>query len=348
MTGAFASVNSMTHARGKPIARRSFLANLGAWTGTAMAAPGLLRGATPDPGESAGDLPRRVLGRTGEKLSVIGLGAAPVGLSRPGVDAGVRVYRTALEAGVNWVDTAYIYDHSERYLGELMPEWRDRIFLVTKARPEADDAREASRQMQQQFEESLRRLKTDHVELLHIHSVTDRDPAMILAPGGPLEFVRKMKEQGRTRFIGLTAHNRPARLKPLLETGEVDVIMVALNFADYHQYPFERDILPLARRQGCGILAMKVFGGHRDNLGGYSRRGPAKVPDDLLETSLRYSLGIEGVAGAAVGIYSADEFTQAAAWARRWALLRKEEQEALRERGRTLVADWGPRFGPPT
>lgn len=332
---------------GKPITRRSFLANLGAWTGTVMATPRLLAKGASKSSEVAGALPKRVLGRTGEKLTVIGLGAAPVGHSRPGVDAGVRVYRAALEAGVNWVDTAYIYNDAEDYLGALMPEWRDRIFLVTKARPDRDDARESSRQMQHQFEKSLRRLKTDHVDLLHIHSVTDRDPAMILAPGGPLEFVRKMKERGRTRFLGVTAHNRPARLKPLLETGELDVLMVALNFADYHQYTFEQDILPLARRQGCGILAMKVFGGHRNNLGGYSERGPAKMPDNLLETSLRYSLSIDGVAGAAIGAYSEDEFQQVAGWARRWTSMGEERQAALREQGRALVADWGPRFGPP-
>jgi aryl-alcohol dehydrogenase-like predicted oxidoreductase len=336
----------MIQGNGKPIARRSFLANLGAWAGTAMATPGVLAMATSDSGASAGALPKRVLGRTGEKLTVIGLGAAPVGTSRPGAVAGVPVYRAALEAGINWVDTAYIYHDAEEYLGELMPEWRDRIFLVTKARPERDDAREASQQMQRQFEESLRRLKTDHVDLLHIHSVTDQDPAMILAPGGPLEFVRKMKERGLTRYLGVTAHNRPARLKPLLETGQVDVLMVALNFADYHQYTFEQDILPLARHQGCGILAMKVFGGHRDGLGGYGTRGPAKVPDDLLETSLRYSLGIDGVAGAAVGVYSADEFQQVAGWARRWTPMGDEQQRALRKQGRELVADWGPRFGP--
>ena len=340
-------VETMSRRDAKPIARRGFLANLGAWAGTALATPGLLARTTSTSSVSSGVLPKRVLGRTGEKLTLVGLGAAPVGLSRPGADAGVHVYRTVLEAGVNWVDTAHIYDEAEDYLGGLMPEWRDRIFLATKARPEGDDARGAARQMQQQFEESLRRLKTDHVDLLHIHSVTDQDPSMTLASGGPLEFVCKMKEQGLTRFVGVTAHNRPARLKPLLETGQVDVLMAALNFADYHQYTFEQDVLPLARRQGCGILAMKVFGGHRNNLGGYSNRGPAKVPDDLLETSLRYSLGIDSVAGAAVGVYSADEFRQVATWARRWTPMTEAQQRALREKGRALVADWGPRFGPP-
>jgi aryl-alcohol dehydrogenase-like predicted oxidoreductase len=336
----------MNHEPTPRIPRRDFLTRLGAWTGAAVAVPKLLGAEDKAAENPSKDLPRRVLGRTGEELTLIGLGSAPVGLSRPGKEAGLKVYRAALEAGINWVDTAYIYDDAEPYLGELMPEWRDRILLVTKARPEREDAREAARQMQTQFEESLRRLKTDHVDLLHIHSVTDNDPEMIMAPGGPLEFVRKMKDQGLTRFIGLTAHNRPARLKPLLATGEVDVLMVALNFADYHQYPFEREILPLARERQCGILAMKVFGGHRNGLGGYHQRGPATMPGDLLQRSLRYSLGIEGVCSAVVGAYGVEEIEQAVAWAKRWTPLSAEAQASLRKQGSALVSQWGPRFGP--
>jgi predicted aldo/keto reductase-like oxidoreductase len=246
------------------------------------------------------------------------------------------------------VDTAHIYDDAETYLGELMTKWRDKIFLATKARPESDDAAEAARQMQQQFEQSLRLLKTDHVDLLHIHSVADKDPAMILAPGGPMDFVKKMKDKGLTRFIGLTAHNRHARIAELLKTGEVDVLMVALNFADYHQYRFEEEILPLARQHQCGILAMKVYGGHVNNFGGYRKRGPAKMPSDFLERSLRYSLGVPGVASAVVGVYGSEEVEQSVAWAKRWKPLPSEEVASLREAGQKLAATWGPRFGPIT
>jgi len=330
-----------------PLPRRRFLKRLGALTGAALACPraGLAAPTTQGPG-LAGQLPVRELGRTGAKLTLVGLGSAPVGLCRPGKAQGARIYRTALEAGVNWVDTAYIYDDAEDYLSELMPEWRERIFLVTKARPEQEDPREAARQMEEQFQTSLRRLQTDHVDLLHIHSVTDQDPAMIMAKDGPMDFVRKMKDKGLTRFIGVTAHNRPSRLKPILESGGIDAMMVALNFADYHQYPFERDILPLARDRGVGILAMKVFGGHRNNLPGYNQPGPAKLESTLLEQSLHYSLNIEGVIAAAVGVYAAAEIEQAVEWARRWQPMPESQRISLREEGRTLVADWGPRFGP--
>lgn len=328
------------------IARREFLTNLGVLAGATAFTPGLLGALNPDAGKNAAGLPMRELGRTGAKITILGLGSAPIGHSQPGADVGVPVYRAALEAGINYVDTAHIYDDAESYLGELMPQWRDKVFLATKARPESDDAREAARQMQQQFEQSLRRMKTDHVDLLHIHSVADKDPAMILAPGGPMDFVKKLKDKGLTRFIGLTAHNRHARVAELLKTGEVDVLMVALNFADYHQYRFEEEILPLARQHQCGILAMKVYGGHVNNFPGYRQRGPAKMPMEFLERSLRYSLGIAGVAGAVVGVYGVEEVQQSVTWARRWQPLTSEETTALRAEGQKLAKAWGPRFGP--
>ncbi|MFN7141759.1 MAG: aldo/keto reductase, partial [Limisphaerales bacterium] len=237
-------------------------------------------------------------------------------------------------------------DDAESYLGELMPTFRDKIFLATKALPRNADPKVAAREMERQFEESLRLLKTDHVDLLHIHSVGDKPPEMILAPGGPMDFVKKMKDKGLTRFIGITGHNRTNNFVPVIETGEVDVIMVALNFADYHQYSFEDQILPVARKHGCGILAMKVYGGHINNFGGYRNKGPAKMPSDYLQRSLRYSLGIEGVASAVLGVYDPAEIKQNVEWAKAYKPLSKKEHLALREAGKTLVKEWGPRFGP--
>jgi len=330
----------------RDIARREFLTSLGGWAGATALTPNLFGALNAATGKNEGGLPLRKLGRTKAEVTILGLGSAPIGHSKPGATIGIPVYRAALEAGINYVDTAHIYDDAESYLGELIPQWRDRIFLATKARPESDDAREAARQMEQQFEQSLRLLKTDHVDLLHIHSVADKDPAMILASGGPMEFVKKMKEKGLTRFIGITAHNRHKRVLPLLETGEVDVLMAALNFADYHQYRFEEDILPVARRHQCGIMAMKVYGGHVNNFAGYQQRGPAKLPANFLERSLRYSLGIPGVAGAVVGFYGAEEIAQSVTWAKRWEQLAPEAIENLRTEGRKFAASWGPRFGP--
>ncbi len=327
--------------------RRQFLTGLGSFLGTtALAGPAVLTNLNAEAGKNAAGIPLRTLGRTREKITIVGLGTAPVGHSMPGAAVGVPVYRAALEAGINYVDTARGYDAAEAYLGELVPQYRDRIFLVTKAMPGGGDPREAARQMQQQFERSLRLLKTDHVDLLHVHNVGNSSPETILAPGGPLDFVRRLKAKGATRFIGITGHCRVSRYADILKTGDVDVLMVVLNFADYHIYRFEEEVLPLARKHNCGIIAMKVFGGHSGNFAGYRRRGPAKMPTEFLERALRYSLGIDGVAGAVLGAYTAEEIQQNVAWAQRYQPLTAAERASLREEGKKLAAAWGPRLGP--
>jgi len=327
--------------------RRSFLRGMGALAGAAaLAGPGALASLNPDAGKNAAGIPLRVLGRTNEKITILGLGTAPVGQSKPGTAQGVAVYRAALEAGINYVDTAHIYDDAEDYLGELVPQYREKIFLATKAISTKADPREAAREMQAQFEQSLRRMKTSHVDLLHIHSIGDKEPALILAPGGPMDFVKKMKEKGLTRFIGVTGHNHVPRFAEPIDSGDVDVVMVALNFADFHQYHFEEQILPVARRHGCGILAMKVYGGHCKAPEGYAKRGPSMMSPDLLRQAMRYSLGIEGVAAAVIGPYAIEEVEQNVAWAKSYTPLSLEETAALRQKGKSLAAVWGPRFGP--
>lgn len=330
-----------------PAHRRQFLAGLSTFVGATAVSGSALAALNANAGKNSAGIPQRVLGRTGQKVTMVGLGCAPVGHSMPGAEIGVPVYRAALEAGINYVDAARGYDDAEKYLGELMPSWREKIFLVTKALPQGDDPRAAAKKMQESFETSLRLMNTSHVDLLHIHSIgSSATPEQIVAPGGPLEFVRKMKDQGKTRFIGITGHNRAARFAPVIETGEIDVLMVALNFVDYHTYRFEEETLPVARKHGCGVVAMKVFGGHSGGFAGYRKAGPAKMPSEYLERALRYALTIEGVALAVVGPYTADEARQDAAWAKRFSPLSREEMLALRETGKTLAPAWGPRFGP--
>jgi aryl-alcohol dehydrogenase-like predicted oxidoreductase len=327
--------------------RRTFLRGMGALAGAAaLSGSTALAGLNVDAGKNSAGLPLRVLGRTGAKVTILGLGTAPVGQSKPGVAQGAAVFRAAMEAGINYVDTAHIYDDAEDYLGEVVPAYRDRIFLVTKSIPQSDDPRAAAQQMQTQFEQSLRRMKTSHVDLLHVHSIGDKTPEMIMAPGGPMDFVRKMKEKGLTRFIGITGHNHVPRFAELINTGLVDAVMVALNFVDYHQYLFEEQTLPAARRHGTGILAMKVYGGHCKSPSGYKQRGPSMMPPELLSQAMRYSLGIEGVASAVIGPYTVGEVEQNVAWAKAYTPFSPDEMAALRAKGKALVGDWGPRFGP--
>jgi predicted aldo/keto reductase-like oxidoreductase len=327
--------------------RRTFLRNVSALAGaTALAGPGALASLNPAAGKNAAGIPLRVLGRTREKITIVGIGTAPVGQSKPGAAKGVPVYRAAIEAGINYVDTAHIYDDAEDYLGEVVPHYRDKIFLATKSISGKENPREAAREMQQQFEQSLRRMKTDHVDLLHVHSVGDRPHGVVLAPGGPLDFVVKMKEKGLARFVGVTGHNYVPRFAEIVDSGQVDVLMCTLNFVDYHQYHFEETILPIARKHGVGICAMKVFGGHCKAPGGYSKQGPSMMSKELLPQGMRYSLGIEGVACTVIGPYTIEEVQQNAAWARDYVPMSAAEMAAMREKGKALVGNWGPRLGP--
>jgi aryl-alcohol dehydrogenase-like predicted oxidoreductase len=329
--------------------RRQFLADLGSCVGAgALMAPTLAAPLTPEAATNAAGIPLRTLGRTKAQVTTVGLGTACIGHSMPGAATGVPVYRAAMEAGINLIDTARGYDDAEGYLGELMGEWRDKIFLTTKAMPGGDTPAQAARAMQRDFEQSLRLLKTDHVDLLYIHNVGNFPPENILGPGGALDFARQMKDTGKTRFIGITGHCRVPRFADILKTGEIDALMVVLNFVDYHTYRFEEQVLPEARRQGCGIIAMKVFGGHGRGFAGYRHRGPARMPAEHLENALRYSLGIEGVASAVLGAYTIEEVRQNVAWAKRGAALAPDERVALREQGQKLMAAWGSRFGPAT
>lgn len=327
--------------------RRDFLGRIATLAGAAgFSGHAALAMLNADAGKNNAGISMRTLGRTKAKVTILGLGSAPIGISKPGLTTGSAVYRAALNAGINYVDTAHIYDEAERYLGELMPEFRDKIFLATKALPQSENPVEAAREMQEQFEESLRRLKTSHVDLLHVHSIGDKSPQHILAPGGPLDFACKMKEKGLTRFIGVTGHNRAARFADVIASDQVDVIMVALNFVDGNQYNFEEQILPVARKHQCGIIAMKVFGGHSKGLGAYPTPGPAKMPVELMEKSLRYSLDIEGVSLAVIGAYKTEEMLQNVEWAKKYRPLTADEKSDLVEHGKKLVIEWGPRFGP--
>jgi uncharacterized protein len=327
--------------------RRQFLAEVGACMGIgALAGPAALSELNADAGRNAAGLPMRVLGRTGAKVTIVGLGSACIGHSMPGAKAGLPVYEAALEAGINLVDTARGYDDAESYLGSIVPRWRDRIFLVTKAMPSGNTPAEAARSMQRSFEESLRLLKTDHVDLLHVHNIGQQPPELIMAAGGPLEFARRMKEQGKTRFVGVTGHQNVSRFAAVIKTGEVDAIMVALNFVDYHSYRFEQEVLPVARQQRCGLLAMKVFGGHGRGFPGYRQRGPSKMPADLLANALRYGLSISGVASAVLGVYTAEEVKQNVAWAKAYQPFTVAQMAEWRQRGQAMAPDWGLRFGP--
>jgi len=207
----------------------------------------------------------RKLGRTGEKVSAIGLGGYHLGLAKDSSES-VRIVRTAVDAGINFLDNCWDYNdgESERRMGAALRDgYRDRIFLMTKF-----DGR-TKKSAAQQIDESLQRLQTDHVDLMQFHeTIRLEDPDRFFAPEGPLEAMLEAKKAGKLRFIGFTGHKDPLVHLRMLEGAaehkfRFDTCQLPLNVMDAHFRSFGRQVLPKLVELGMGVLGMKPMGdGH--------------------------------------------------------------------------------------
>ena len=208
-----------------------------------------------------GAIPHRTLGRTGEKVSMIGIGGYHLGKMSDEQES-IRLVRTALDYGVNFLDNCWDYNNgvSEERMGKALRDgYRSKAFLMTKI-----DGR-TKRAAQQQLEESLRRLQTDHVDLLQFHEVIrDSDPERIFSEGG-MEAVLEAKKQGKVRYIGFTGHKSPAIHAKMLEVAfahnfTFDTVQMPLNVMDAHFDSFEKKVLPILVKHNIGVLGMKPMG----------------------------------------------------------------------------------------
>ncbi len=215
-------------------------------------------------------MPVRVLGNTGARVSILAMGGGSRYLMYQDEDKALEAMNHALDLGITYVDTAYSYGNgrSEERIGKVLKTRRQGVFLATKIEARKGD------EAQRVLEGSLKRLQTDQIDLVHIHSLTDeKDLAAIEAPGGVLETFQKVREQKMMRFIGITSHTDPAVLKTALERHNFDCTQMALNAAragmrngpkgmvpnEALQTSFEQTALPIARRKNMGVIAMKIF-----------------------------------------------------------------------------------------
>lgn len=317
--------------------RREFLQR------TSLGSAGLALASTSFRAAAASDspLPMRVLGRTQARVSILGLGTAPIGEARVEVPQAVRIFSEVIDRGVNYVDTARIYGIAEEALGEVLATRRDRVFLVTKVWVETAADAEKS------FAESLRQLRVEHVDLVHIHHIGGKNLGQVLASDGVLEYLVKQKAAGKLRFIGLSGHARPPHFLKLLQTDQIDVVMPVMNYADRNIYDFEGKVLPECRKRNVGVVAMKVYAGIK---GGFPNHRKASVgcntPPERLPQALAYALDLEGVSVANVGPFTLEEALHNVALARQYRPLTPAEREALLAYGQQLAATLGPRYGP--
>ncbi|MBN2316070.1 MAG: aldo/keto reductase [Sedimentisphaerales bacterium] len=317
--------------------RRAFLKRAGC-TGVGFALVFVPRRTFAD---SSGPLPTRILGRTNQKVSILGLGTAPVGEGPPDVQEGIRIFSEAIDRGVTYVDTARIYGNAEEILGHIIPKQRDKLFVVSKVSTDNADRAEQS------LGESLRRLKTDYLDLVHVHSVGSKNIDRVLAKDGALEYLLKQKEKGFIRFVGISGHNRPPNFIRMLQTDQIDVVMCVMNHADRNIYDFESTVLAEARKRNVGCAAMKVYagikGGFPNHRSGYV--GCATEPA-FLPHAMAYALDLEGVSVAVVGPYTVDQAIQNVQFAREYKPLSQEQRASILKYGRKLAETLGPRYGP--
>ena len=204
----------------------------------------------------------RTLGRTGEKVSAIGLGGHHIGRPKDEQE-GIRLVRSAIDRGVTFMDNCWDYNDgvSEVRMGKALRDgYRSKVFLMTKI-----DGRN-KKTAAQQIDESLLRLQTDHVDLLQFHEIIRlEDPDRIFAEGGAFEAVMEAKKAGKLRFIGFTGHKDPMVHLRMLETAaghnfRFDTVQMPLNVMDAHFRSFEKQVLPKLLQDGIGVLGMKSMG----------------------------------------------------------------------------------------
>ncbi len=208
-------------------------------------------------------MPRRTLGHTSEQVSMIGLGGYHLG--HPSEAEAIRIVRTALDNGMNFLDNCWDYNNgeSEVRMGKALRDgYRQKAFLMTKI--DGRDAKTAARQI----DESLKRLQTDHVDVLQFHEVIRmNDPERIFAAGGGMEAALKAKKDGKVRYIGFTGHKSPQIHKHMLDVADqhkfvFDTVQMPLNVMDEHYDSFQQVVLPILLQKNIGVLGMKPMGDH--------------------------------------------------------------------------------------
>src|SRR6202035_5315390 len=212
--------------------------------------------------DTKSEVPRRTLGRTGEKVSMVGLGGYHIG-SQKDEQQSIRIIRTALDSGINFLDNCWDYNGgvSEERMGKALRDgYRQKAFLMTKIDGQTKQA------AAQQLDESLRRLETDHIDLLQFHEVIrDSDPARIFGERGSMEALLSARKQGKIRYIGFTGHKSPDIHLKMLQTAfahqfTFDAVQMPLNVMDAHYDSFEKKVLPVLVKHGIGVLGMKPMG----------------------------------------------------------------------------------------
>jgi aryl-alcohol dehydrogenase-like predicted oxidoreductase len=259
-------------------------------------------------------IPKRRLGKTGVDVTILGLGGEGV-LRTYGHDreAGALINR-ALDLGITYCESARAYSGSESYYGKALKERRKDIFLTSKSH--ARDKRGALAHLH----ETLKNMKTDHLDLWQVHDVrTAEDVEDIFGEGGAIEAFVEARGKGLTRFIGVTGHQDPFILRACLERFDFDTVLLPVNPGEPSYKSFLQEVVPLALDKGMGIIGMKVyFRGLAEKLPGYTGMGPY----------LRFALS-QPITNVVIGCDDAAQLKENVHFARSFSPMAEDEREEL-------------------
>ena len=280
--------------KGVPMKRREFLKVAGATAGTySLASKGLLaaRHAASSGVDEVAGLPRRVLGRTGEKISIVAFPG--LALNRLEQDEGTAGLHKAFEQGINHFDVAPAYGSSEVKMGiGLQGLDRSRIFLSCKTKMRDKDG------ARKELERSLTRLKTDYFDLYQMHHIrTPEEVKQALGPGGAIETLLKAKEEGIIHHIGFSAHTTRGALE-MMKGFEFDSVMFPISYVDYLNWGFGKAVIEMAQERGVAVLAMKaIYAGSWPQGATRTRKWWYRPleKDDEIDLALRFALSQPGV-----------------------------------------------------
>jgi predicted aldo/keto reductase-like oxidoreductase len=269
--------------------------------------------------EPINGIPTRILGRTGIRVTVLCVGGYHMGKSR-NTQLGVRIIRTAIDEGINFLDNAWCYNdgESEKIMGHALRDgYREKVFLMTK-----NHGRDAAT-FRRQLDESLERLQTDHIDLLQFHEIIhDGEPDRIFSEGA-IEAAIQAREEGKIRFIGFTGHRWPHLFRKMLaEDFEWDTVQMPTNLLDYHYRSFTKEILPILVERGIGTIGMKSLGGTGTRI--------LKTGISAQE-AISYALSLP-IHTLVSGMDSLEVLAQNLEIVRDWRPLTDEEQDQLLER----------------
>jgi aryl-alcohol dehydrogenase-like predicted oxidoreductase len=300
----------------KKLSRRTFLERIGLGTAAGASLSLFTRLWAAQPAKSE-PLPSRTLGRTGAKVSILAFGCGSRFLMYEEEDKALAALNRAIDLGITYLDTAYVYGDgkSESRVGQVMATRRKEVWLATKIPDRTRDG------YMRRLEGSLKRLRVDQVDLVHMHGLGQADDlAKIEAPDGALKGALEAREQKMTRFIGMTSHTNGEVMAQAIQRHDLDCVQMALNASRNGR--FEELALPAAKQKNLGIIAMKVTG-QEFLLGSGSGKSD-------ISSLLRYSMSLP-VTTAVVGMPRLEMLEHNVGVARSFSHLRDDEMEHLRK-----------------